>query len=100
MALTEEQAKKNIVKLLTVMHQQGGSDLFLSNDFPPSMKLRGTMKPLTDQKISGDITRQLAEALMNPKQREEFERELECNFAISVPGVARFRVNVFQQQQQ
>jgi twitching motility protein PilU len=99
-AQTEEQARKNIVKLLTVMHQQGGSDLFLSNDFPPSMKLRGTMKPLTDQKISGEITRQLAEALMNPKQREEFERELECNFAMSVPGVARFRVNVFQQQQQ
>jgi Tfp pilus assembly ATPase PilU len=82
------------------MHQAGGSDLFLSNDFPPSMKLRGTMKPLTDQKISGEITRQLAEALMNDKQRKEFTRELECNFAISVPGVARLRVNVFQQQQQ
>jgi twitching motility protein PilU len=98
-AQTEEQARKNIVKLLTVMHQQGGSDLFISKDFPPAMKLRGTMKPLTEQKLNGDITRELAEALMNPRQREEFARDLECNFAISVPGVSRFRVNVFQQQQ-
>jgi twitching motility protein PilU len=95
---SEEQARKNIVKLLTAMHQAGGSDLFLSKDFPPSMKLRGTMKPLTEQRLNGEITRELANALMNPRQREEFERELECNFAISVPGVSRFRVNVFQQQ--
>ncbi|MEO8315892.1 MAG: PilT/PilU family type 4a pilus ATPase [Pseudomonadota bacterium] len=94
----EEQARKNIVKLLTVMHQQGGSDLFISKDFPPSMKLRGTMKPLTDQKVGGDMSRQLAEALMNDRQRAEFARDLECNFAISLPGVSRFRVNVFQQQ--
>jgi twitching motility protein PilU len=98
-AQTEEQAKKNIVKLLTVMHQQGGSDLFISKDFPPAMKLRGTMKPLTEQKLNGDITRELAQALMNDRQRQEFERDLECNFAISVPGVSRFRVNVFVQQQ-
>jgi twitching motility protein PilU len=97
-AQSEEQARKNIVKLLTVMHAQGGSDLFISKDFPPAMKLRGTMKPLTEQKLNGDFTRELAEALMNPRQREEFARDLECNFAISVPGVSRFRVNVFQQQ--
>ena len=44
-------------------------------------------------------TRELANALMNEKQRGEFTRDLECNFAISLPGVARFRVNVFMQQQ-
>jgi twitching motility protein PilU len=95
---SEEQARKNIVKLLTAMHQQGGSDLFISKDFPPAMKLRGTMKPLTEQKLNGEVTQELAQALMNPRQREEFARDLECNFAISVPGVSRFRVNVFQQQ--
>jgi twitching motility protein PilU len=95
---TEEQARKNIVKLLTAMHQAGGSDLFISKDFPPAMKLRGTMKPLTEQKLNGEVARELAEALMNPRQREEFARDLECNFAISLPGVSRFRVNVFQQQ--
>jgi len=98
-ALTEEQAKSYIVKLLTAMSQAGGSDLFVSKDFPPSMKLQGSMKPMTNQKLTGEVTRALAHSLMNEKQREEFARDLECNFAISVPGVARFRVNVFVQQQ-
>jgi len=98
-ALTEEQAKSYIVKLLTAMSQAGGSDLFVSRDFPPSMKLQGSMKPMTNQKLTGEVTRALAHSLMNEKQREEFARDLECNFAISVPGVARFRVNVFVQQQ-
>jgi twitching motility protein PilU len=97
--LTEEQAKSYIVKLLTAMSQAGGSDLFVSKDFPPSMKLQGNMKPMTNQKLAGEVTNALAQALMNEKQREEFARDLECNFAISVPGVSRFRVNVFVQQQ-
>jgi twitching motility protein PilU len=98
-ALTEEQARSYIVKLLTAMSQGGGSDLFVSKDFPPSMKLQGAMKPMTSQKLTGEVTRALAQSLMNEKQREEFARDLECNFAISLPGVARFRVNVFVQQQ-
>jgi twitching motility protein PilU len=96
---TEAQAKSYITKLLTAMSQAGGSDLFVSKDFPPAMKLQGALQPLTSQKLSGEVSRELAYALMNPRQREEFAKELECNFAISVPGVARFRVNVFQQQQ-
>jgi twitching motility protein PilU len=96
--LSEEQARNYITKLLTAMSAGGGSDLFISKDFPPSMKLQGAMQPLTNQKLTGDVSRDLANALMNPKQREEFARELECNFAVSLPGVARFRVNVFQQQ--
>src|ERR1700677_3292297 len=97
--LPEEQAKSYIVKLLTAMSQSGGSDLFISKDFPPSIKLQGNMRPLINQKLSGEVARDLAYALMNQRQREEFAKELECNFAISVPGVSRFRVNVFMQQQ-
>jgi twitching motility protein PilU len=96
---TEEQAKGYITKLLTAMSQAGGSDLFVSKDFPPAMKLQGNMQPLTNQKLSGEVARELAYALMNQRQRDEFAKELECNFAISLPGVARFRVNVFVQQQ-
>ena len=96
---TGEQAKGYITKLLTAMSQAGGSDLFVSKDFPPAMKLQGNMQPLTNQKLSGEVARELAHALMNERQREEFAKELECNFAISLPGVARFRVNVFVQQQ-
>jgi twitching motility protein PilU len=96
---TEEQAKSYVTKLLTAMSQAGGSDLFISKDFPPAMKLQGNMQPLTNQKLSGEVARELAYALMNQRQREEFAKELECNFAISLPGVSRFRVNVFVQQQ-
>jgi twitching motility protein PilU len=97
--LSEEQAKAYINKLLTAMSGAGGSDLFVSKDFPPAMKLQGAMQPLTTQKLTGEVSRSLANALMNERQREDFARDLECNFAISLPGVARFRVNVFMQQQ-
>src|SRR6202161_3420123 len=99
MPMTEEQAKTYMTKLLTAMNRAEASDLFISNECPPSMKTHGTMRPMTSQKLSGDFTRQLADALMNQRQRDEFAKELECNFAISIPGVARFRVNVFVQQQ-
>lgn len=98
-SLTEEQAKAYIHKLLATMTSAGGSDLFVSKDFPPAMKLQGALQPLTSQKLSGEVSRSLANALMNERQRQEFARDLECNFAISLPGVARFRVNVFMQQQ-
>jgi len=98
-SLSEDQARSYVVKLLTAMSSAGGSDLFISKDFPASMKLQGTMQPLTNQKLTGDLARDLCYALMNPRQRDEFGTELECNFAISIPGVARFRVNIFQQQQ-
>ena len=97
-AFTEEQARAYMHKLLAAMSQAGGSDLFIAADFPPSMKSQGAMKPMTAQKLSADVTRMLAHSVMNEAQREEFEREMECNFAISIPGVSRFRVNVHVQQ--
>ena len=100
MSLNEEQAKTYMTKLLTAMTQAGGSDLFISNNFPPSMKSQGKMQPMAQQKLTGEVTRELARAIMNERQREEFAKELECNFAIAIPGVARFRVNVFVQQLQ
>jgi twitching motility protein PilU len=97
-ALSEEQARAYMHKLLAAMSQQGGSDLFISNDFPPSMKAHGTMQPLAAQKLTGDVTKVLAHALMNEEQRADFAKDMECNFAISIPGLSRFRVNVFVQQ--
>jgi len=96
--VTEDQARAYMLKLLTAMSQAGGSDLFIANDYPPSMKSQGAMTPMGSQKLSGEITAQLARATMNERQREEFEREMECNFAIAIPGLSRFRVNVFMQQ--
>ena len=97
--LTDEQARAYMHKLLAAMSQAGGSDLFIANDFPPSMKAQGSMQALTAQKLNGEMTRLFANSLMNDKQRAEFAQELECNFAITIPGVARFRVNVYVQQQ-
>jgi len=97
--LTEDQARAYMHKLLAAMVQGGGSDLFISADFPPSMKAHGSMQPMTGQKLNAEVSRMLAQAMMNARQREEFAREMECNFAISLPGVSRFRVNVYVQQQ-
>jgi twitching motility protein PilU len=96
---TEEQARAYMHKLLAAMSQAGGSDLFIAHDYPPSMKAHGNMQPMSAQKLTGEITRKLAHAMMNERQREEFAREYECNFAVSIPGLSRFRVNVFIQQQ-
>jgi hypothetical protein len=98
-ALTEEQAKAHMHKLLAAMSQAGGSDLFIANDFPPSMKAHGDMQPMSSQKLTGEITRLLAHSIMNEEQRADFAKEMECNFAISIPGLSRFRMNVFVQQQ-
>ncbi|MGE5490644.1 MAG: PilT/PilU family type 4a pilus ATPase [Actinomycetota bacterium] len=93
-----DELKNYIHALLKAMVQAGGSDLFISKDFPPTMKIHGTMKALSSQKLTPDVSKKLAFVLMNRVQREEFDREKECNFAISLPGVARFRINVFMQQ--
>jgi twitching motility protein PilU len=98
MPLSREEAKSFMTKLLTAMTRSGGSDLFISNNFPPSMKAQGKMQPLSQQKLTGEVTRELASSIMNERQREEFAKELECNFAMAIPEVARFRVNVFVQQ--
>ncbi len=97
--LNEEQARAYMHKLLAAMRQAGGSDLFIASEFPPSMKSHGSMQPLTTQKLTPELARTLANAMMNERQREEFAREMECNFAISIAGLSRFRVNVFVQQQ-
>ncbi|HTC38277.1 MAG TPA: PilT/PilU family type 4a pilus ATPase [Steroidobacteraceae bacterium] len=96
--MSEEQARSYMLKLLGAMSRAGGSDLFVSKDFPPSMKIQGKMQPLATQKLTAEVTRELAHALMSERQRAEFAKELECNFSLAIPDLARFRVNVFVQQ--
>ncbi len=93
-----EEARRFMFHMLTKVVEYGGSDLFITADFPPSTKHQGMMKPFGQQELDAEKTKLFAYSLMNEKQRKEFETELECNFAISVPNVSRFRVNVFQQQ--
>ena len=96
--MNNEQAISNLHNLLKVMLTRKASDLFISDDFPPSMKIDGKMTPVAGQKLTPMHTKALAYAAMNEKQRAEFEVEKECNFAISPSGIGRFRVNVFMQQ--
>ena len=97
---TLHEAKTVMFNMLSKVVEIGGSDLFISADFPPSIKYHGLMKPLSRQPLTAEKTKLFAYSLMNQKQREEFATNLECNFAINVPNVSRFRVNVFQQQLQ
>jgi len=97
--MTNEQALAYMHNLLRGMLDKKASDLFISADFPPSMKIDGKMTPVTQQKLTGEHTKAFAEALMNEKQRKEFEIEKESNFAIWPKAIGRFRVNVFVQQE-
>lgn len=97
---TLHEAKTVMFNMLSKVVEIGGSDLFISADFPPSIKYHGLMKPLNKQPLTAEKTKLFAYSLMNQKQREEFATNLECNFAINVPNVSRFRINVFQQQLQ
>jgi twitching motility protein PilU len=96
--MNHEQAVAYLNNLLKAMISKDASDLFISVDFPPSMKIHGKMTPVTQQKLTPIHSKALAYAAMNDKQRKEFEEEFECNFAISPEGIGRFRVNVFRQQ--
>jgi len=96
--MTSEQAQKNMRELLQHMLAKKASDLFISADFPPAMKIDGAMTPVAPQGLSPIHTRAFAYSIMNEKQRTEFETEKECNFAINPEGIGRFRVNVFCQQ--
>ena len=96
--MERDQATKFINDLLRLMVSRKGSDLFLTADFPPAIKVDGKVTKVSPQPLSSQHTLQLARAIMNDKQAAEFERSKECNFAISPQGVGRFRANAFLQQ--
>jgi twitching motility protein PilU len=81
------------------MISKKASDLFITAGFPPAFKIDGRMTPVSNQALTPLHTQELARGIMNDKQAAEFESTHECNFAISPPGIGRFRVNVFMQQQ-
>lgn len=84
--------------MLKVLASQDGSDLYLSTGAPPCAKFNGVLKPLSAEPLKpGDVAR-IAESIMDPEQRVEFNHELEMNLAISVPNVGRFRINIFKQR--
>lgn len=85
-------------KLLRLMVEKGGSDLFITAGVPPSMKVNGKIMPVTKNAMSPEQTRETVHSVMNEQQRRDFTENHECNFAISARGVGRFRVSAFYQR--
>lgn len=96
--MERDQATTFITDLLKLMVGRNGSDLFITSDFPPAIKVDGKVTKLSPQPLNSGHTIALARSIMNDKQVAEFERTKECNFAIAPPGLGRFRVNAFMQQ--
>lgn len=87
--------------LLNLMIQHKASDLFITADVEPSMKINGQIAPVGKTKLSGEVVGQLIHSIMTEKQRQEFIDTHECNFAISNgEKTTRFRVSAFQQRDQ
>ncbi|HET8731079.1 MAG TPA: PilT/PilU family type 4a pilus ATPase [Moraxellaceae bacterium] len=84
--------------LLHLMVEKGASDLFICPDVPPSLKLNGQVVPITRTPLTPDMTRDAVLSVMTEQQRLDFSHDHECNFAISAPGVGRFRVSAYYQR--
>ncbi len=96
--MEREQASKFINDLLRLLVSRNGSDLFITAEFPPAIKVDGKITKVSPQMLEAGHTMTLARSVMSDKQAAEFEHTKECNFAISPPGIGRFRVNAFVQQ--
>ena len=96
--MERDQALKFMHDLLRLMTQKNGSDLFITANFPPAIKVDGRIMPVSNQVLSPQHSAELARAIMNDRQAAEFESTKECNFAISPTGIGRFRVNALVQQ--
>ena len=96
--MERNEAMSLVVKLLSMLLEQEGSDLFITADFPPAIKIKGVMTPLSQHPLSADDAQAITQSVMNDKQLKQFDATKECNFAIAPAGLCRFRVNAYVQQ--
>ena len=96
--MERKEAMDFMIKLLKLMLHKEGSDLFITAGFPPAIKVKGKLTPISQQALSANDSMALTQCVMNDKQLKEFEESQECNFAIAPAGLSRFRVNAFVQQ--
>ena len=96
--MDQGQAEKFVFDLLRLMVAKNASDLFITTGFPPAMKIDGKMTPVTNQALTAQQAKEIARSIMNDKQAAEYDATNECNFAVGIPGLARFRVNAFVQR--
>lgn len=96
--MDRSEAMSLMINYLKVLLHKDGSDLFITAGFPPAIKIKGVMTPISKNPLSTEDSRVLTQSIMNDKQLKEFEATQECNFAISPANLCRFRVNAFVQQ--
>jgi twitching motility protein PilT len=88
----------NFKAVLQELIRRNGSDLHLKVGRPPTIRVDGELLPLDQPALKPEDLKVLAEQLMTPRQVKQFTEEKECDFAIGVPGIGRFRCNVYQQR--
>ncbi len=88
----------NYKAVLQAMVQRNASDLHLKVGRPPMLRINGDLEPLDLPQLTPLDLRSVGEQIVPPKQRREFDADREADFAIGVPGIGRFRVNVYQQR--
>ena len=93
-----QSAKEALFSWLRHLNKYKGSDLFITTNFPPAMKVDGKIVPITEEPLTAERCMEIAFNIMSPKQIEEFTNTNECNFAISLPDTSRFRVNAMVQR--
>jgi twitching motility protein PilU len=96
--MDRDSAVSYVHKLLATMLEKHGSDLYITADAAPSVKVDSELLALTNQTLNESSARMLVRSIMNDRQLRQFEEDMECNFSISLPGKARFRVNTFTQR--
>jgi twitching motility protein PilU len=97
-AVTGRHPTLNTKPLFKLMVEKKASDLFFTSNAPIKIKIEGQILPVNKQVLTPETVRQTAFAIMSPEQREHFQKEWELDFAVSEPGLGRFRVNVFMQR--
>jgi twitching motility protein PilU len=93
-----ESGRVNIKPLLKLMVEKKASDLFFTSNSPVKIKIEGVIYPVNKQMLSPEGVKQIAYSLMSSDQRDHLEQDLEVDFAISEPGLGRFRAAVFYQR--
>jgi twitching motility protein PilU len=96
--MDRDQAIKLMQDLLRRVVEKKASDLFITAGFPPAIKIDGEVRPQSERALAPEQSATLVRAIMNDRQTKEFDSTRECNFAISPPGIGRFRVSAFLQQ--
>ena len=98
--MDREQGIKLMQELLKRVVERLASDLFITANFPPAIKIDGEIRPQMEHPLTSEQSAMMVRAIMNDRQSKEFDATKECNFAIAPPGIGRFRVSAFVQQGQ